>query len=243
MLRMNEGNATKSGIFIVFEGIDGAGKSTQVRLLAEKLTAAGETVVVSKEPTDGEFGRELRESAKTGRLSLDRELQLFIDDRKQHVNELILPSLSAGKVVILDRYFYSTVAYQGIRGADPASILESMRFAPVPDMALVFDAPPELTLARIENDRGETPNEFEKQDALQKCREIFLGLIESRSECFRIDASQTASDVEAEIARCLLDNVLRKKRCAQLEECDFENCPKRLQGQCHWAKLKEALCA
>ena len=107
-----------SGLFIVLEGIDGAGKSTQIRCLTEKLAASGRPPVVSREPTDGPHGRRLRESATRGRLSAEEELATFLADRREHVSNLILPSLAAGKVVVLDRYYFSTAAYQGARGFD-----------------------------------------------------------------------------------------------------------------------------
>ena len=109
-------------MLIVFEGIDGTGKSTQVRLLAQALEERGLTVVTSREPTDGPFGQKLRLSMITGRLSPEEELALFHEDRRDHVEHLILPALEAGKVVILDRYFFSTMAYQGARGFDDGSI-------------------------------------------------------------------------------------------------------------------------
>ncbi len=111
--------ADDAGILIVFDGIDGGGKTTQAKLLADILTAAGETVVLSKEPTDGPWGKQLRASATTGRMSLADELHAFTEDRKQHVTNLIAPALARGEIVILDRYFYSTIAYQGARGTVP----------------------------------------------------------------------------------------------------------------------------
>ena len=86
------------GFFAVFEGIDGAGKSTQARRLGERLTARGERVVLSREPTMGRWGKQLRESAQTGRRSIEEELELFLKDRREHVNELILPRLREGCV-------------------------------------------------------------------------------------------------------------------------------------------------
>src|SRR5690606_29927239 len=104
------------GLFIVLEGIDGTGKSTQAVRLGEWFSRAGHEVLISREPTDGPWGRKLRESAATGRLSADEELECFLEDRRQHVRELIEPALREGKVVILDRYYFSTMAYQGARG-------------------------------------------------------------------------------------------------------------------------------
>lgn len=165
-----------SGLFIVIEGIDGTGKSTQVKRLGDWFLSQGREVVLSREPTAGPWGTKLRESASTGRLSPADELQYFLNDRQQHVEELIRPALEAGKVVILDRYYFSTMAYQGSRGFDPAEIrLKNEAFAPVPDRLLILDLDVDIALERI-GARGDTANEFEKRDSLQRCREIFLSL-------------------------------------------------------------------
>lgn len=163
-------------MFIVLEGIDGTGKSTQTQLLADWFAEQGREVVTSREPTDGPWGRKLRESAATGRLTVEEELDLFLRDRRQHVEELISPALNSGKVVILDRYYFSTMAYQGARGLDIAGIREKNEaFAPFPDHLFILDLDVDLALQRI-GARGDIANEFEKRDALAKCREIFLTL-------------------------------------------------------------------
>jgi len=162
-------------MFIVLEGIDGTGKSTQARLLGEWFEKSGREVVLGREPTDGPWGRKLRESAN-GRLGPEEELEYFLNDRRQHVEELIRPSLAAGKVVILDRYYFSTMAYQGARGFDPAEIRRRNEvFAPVPDHLFILDLDVDTALARI-GARGDTANEFEQRESLAACRHIFLGL-------------------------------------------------------------------
>ena len=140
----------QQGLFIVLEGIDGTGKSTQGGLLAEWFRAQGREVVASREPTDGPWGREIRATAATGRLSPQDELDLFLKDRRQHVEELIAPALAAGKVVILDRYYFSTMAYQGMRGFDPAEIRrQNEEFAPKPDLLFILDLDVVTALSRI----------------------------------------------------------------------------------------------
>ena len=164
------------GLFIVIEGIDGTGKSTQAKRLGEWFAAQGREVVLSREPTAGPWGKKVRESGDTGRLSPEDELQYFLNDRRQHVEELIAPSLAAGKVVILDRYYFSTMAYQGARGFDPGEIRrKNEAFAPVPDLLLIMDLEVDIALSRI-GARGDTANEFEKRENLERCREIFLSL-------------------------------------------------------------------
>ena len=188
----------EQGLFIVIEGIDGTGKSTQARYLGEWFTRQGREVVLSREPTDGPWGKKLRESASTGRLSPEDELQYFLNDRRQHVEELIAPSLAAGKVVILDRYYFSSMAYQGARGFDPLEIRKrNEEFAPQPNLLLILDLDVETAHARI-GVRGDTTNEFEKRENLTRCREIFLSL---KDEPFVrvIDSNGTLDDVAARI--------------------------------------------
>jgi len=184
-------------MFIVIEGIDGTGKSTQARRLAAWFETQGREVVVSREPTDGPWGRKLRESAASGRLAPAAELDYFLKDRQQHVTELIAPALAAGKVVILDRYYFSSMAFQGCRGFDPAEIRRlNEAIAPLPDLLLILDLEVDVALGRI-GTRGDAANEFEHRDSLQRCREIFLSL---RDEPF---ARVIPSD-------CPLDEVTRR---------------------------------
>lgn len=186
------------GLFIVLEGIDGTGKSTQTRRLGEWFESQGREVVLSREPTDGPWGSKLRESAATGRLSPQDELQYFLNDRRQHVEEKITPALAAGKVVILDRYYFSTMAYQGARGFDPAEIRRmNEAFAPVPDLLLILDLDVDTAHDRIGH-RGDSTNEFEKHESLTRCREIFLSL---KDEQFVrvIDSNASLDDVSERI--------------------------------------------
>jgi dTMP kinase len=192
------------GLFIVLEGIDGTGKSTQTRRLGEWFISQGREVVLSREPTDGPWGRKLRESAATGRLSPQDELQYFLNDRRQHVEEKIAPALAAGKVVILDRYYFSTMAYQGARGFDPAEIRRmNEAFAPAPDLLLILDLDVDTAHDRIGH-RGDSTNEFEKHESLTRCREIFLSL---KDEPFArvIDSNAPLDEVSARILRVVED--------------------------------------
>ena len=105
------------GRLIVFEGIDGSGKSTRIRALAPYLRACGIEVVTDCEPTHGPWGMKVREAALAGRrLSLDEEVACLLEDRREHVRDLIEPSLERGAWVLLDRYYLSMMAYQGASG-------------------------------------------------------------------------------------------------------------------------------
>ena len=186
------------GLFIVIEGIDGTGKSTQSKRLAEWFRSRGREVVLSREPTDGPWGKKLRESATSGRLSAEEELECFLNDRREHVEMSIKPALAEGKVVILDRYYFSTMAYQGARGFDPAEIRRrNEAFAPQPDLLLILDLSVESAHGRI-GARGDTANEFEQRDTLTRCREIFLSLRDEPFACV-IDAEPSLNEVTADI--------------------------------------------
>ncbi len=162
------------GFLLVLEGIDGVGKTTISQRLAEHCQSRGLETVSSREPTNGPWGRRLRESAQTGRLSLEEELEFFLKDRAEHIEQVIKPALQQGKIVILDRYYLSTAAYQGARGAEPEKILDrNEAFAPAPDLALLLDLDPKDGLGRVQR-RGDKPDEFEHENALREVRRIFL---------------------------------------------------------------------
>lgn len=180
------------GLLIAIDGIDGAGKTTLANGLRERLTAVGASVLQSKEPTSGPWGTKLRESAASGRLTVEEELDLLLRDRRQHVEEVLRPALEAGEVVILDRYFPSTVAYQGAAGLPVEDLLTANEFAPSPDLLLLLDVDPAVGLDRIRA-RGDRPNHFETATNLAACREIFLALRLPNQRV--LDASRGAEEV------------------------------------------------
>lgn len=186
-------------MFIVFEGIDGTGKSTQVQLLAAALREQGREVVTSKEPTDGPYGTKLRQSAEKGRLSPEEELELFHLDRKEHVEGLIKPALARGAVVILDRYFFSTMAYQGIRGFDPEEIRRiNEEFAPLPDLVIILELDLDTALARIGVRDGKA-NGFEQRDSLRQCHDVFASLEDDFVH--RIDAGKSIEEIHQDVLK------------------------------------------
>ncbi len=232
-----------AGILIAVDGIDGAGKTTQVGRICDALISAGEVVVASKEPTNGEHGRRLRESARTGRLSPDEELKTFVADRREHVATVIMPALAQGHVVLLDRYFYSTLAYQGARtGQDPCQLYELMREFPTPDIAFLVDVLPEVGLHRIAELRGEIPNEFERLEALREIRSLFLQLETCAPEICHIDGNARVEVVYHDIIHQLL-NVLQRKRCVKPYQCDMLFCSYRQTGECVWPAERAKLLA
>ncbi len=165
----------RKGHLFVLEGIDGIGKTTLSHMLAERLVRAGYAVELTREPSDGVWGRRIRESfLASARLSLQEECELFLLDRKEHVTQVILPSLRSGKVVVCDRYYFSTMAYQGARGANVEEIRrQNEQIAPVPDMVFYLQLKPERALQRIQELRGDILNNFESLEYLRKVAAIF----------------------------------------------------------------------
>ena len=163
------------GLLIVFEGIDGSGKSTQCRMLADLLNKKGIANISLAEPTRGKWGMKIRQLLAKGRngISSNEELEWFMNDRREDVKQNIEPALKAGKVVLMDRYYFSTAAYQGALGFDPEKIrVDNERFAPIPDRVLIFHNSPEKSLERIESSREEK-SAFEKRDYLIEVQTIF----------------------------------------------------------------------
>ncbi len=186
-------------MLIVIEGIDGSGKSTHARLLGMHFEAKKKNVVLSHEPTAGPYGQQLRDSAFTGRLSADEELELFLADRRHHLENLVQPALDKGDVVILDRYYFSTMAYQGTRGFDPGEIRKTNEnFAPLPDFLFILDIPIELALDRIGIRDGQG-NAFEKKEDLMKCRDIFNSI--KGDYVTVVDSSQPVDSVHDQMLR------------------------------------------
>jgi len=165
----------KQGTLIVFEGIDGTGKSTQCGLLAKSLSEMQVPNIAFAEPTRGTWGMKIRKLLSDGRqgISPQEELSWFINDRKEDIEKNIMPALKENKVVLMDRYYFSTAAYQGALGLEPDQIrLENEKFAPIPDRVLIFLASPEKCLDRIESSRDQK-SAFEKLDYLKNVQEIF----------------------------------------------------------------------
>lgn len=182
------------GLLIVLEGIDGTGKTTLARGLRDALQERGYRVVLTREPTDGPIGRRIRALAASGRerVTPEEEFSLFHEDRRVHVEEVVRPALAEGDIVIQDRSYFSTVAYQGQRGLDRARLLaESESIAPRPDLLFVVDLPVEDALRRIERSRGSPTDDFEVASRLEEVRQVFLGF----DGAIVLDGAQTAEAV------------------------------------------------
>ncbi len=188
----------RRGRLIVFEGTDGTGKSTQLKLLHGHLEKQGLPVVATREPTDGVYGRQIRNLyVNRHQYSREEELELFLADRREHVRDFLHPNLDQGRIILCDRYYFSTAAYQGALGLDPDEILRRNDFAPEPDLVLLFRAPLQLSIERITNGRGETLNRFEQREFLEKVAAIFAAI--KRSNIRRIDASGSIEEVHRQV--------------------------------------------
>lgn len=209
-------------MFISFEGIEGSGKTTQIQGVYDYLCQKGHDVIVTREPGGSNIGRQIRsillDSKNKGLNSLS-ELLLYMADRAQHLDEIVKPGLSSGKVILCDRYYDATIAYQGYaRGLDIDLItqLHGLAFADYkPDMTFLLDLPPETGLGRawqqIENgQRTGTETRFEEEalDFHRRVREGYLALAQLEPQRFRIiNASRPQESVEKEIV-AVLDRAL-----------------------------------
>lgn len=167
----------RKGILVVLEGIDGSGKTTQARSLLRRLRSRGWEAVFFREPTRGRWGLEIkRKAARNGSLTPEEELDLFIKDRRENVEKNLKPALKMGKIVVLDRYYFSTIAYQGAKGIDPVRVRRlNEAFAARPDLVIVLDVDARAGLARIAG-RKTRDELFEREDYLARVGQIFRGL-------------------------------------------------------------------
>ncbi len=203
------------GTLIVFEGIDGTGKSTQVERVGQYLLANGSDVIITREPTDGTYGKKIRQLyLNRENVSKTEELELFLADRREHVQTVLLPALQAGKIVLCDRYYLSTAAYQGANGFDPQEILRLNDFAPVPDIAFIFEVSVETSLHRITQGRGDQLNDFEKADSLTQVKKIFSQL--DLPFIYRIDAERNIDDIFTHLLS-IIDSVIAHPLAEPLE--------------------------
>jgi len=169
----------KRGVLLALEGIDGCGKSTQAELLAAALRERGLAVVLTCEPTGSPLGRQIREyfQGPDRYLSPKEELNLFMADRREHVAEVIEPALAGGKIVVCDRYYYSSVAYQGALGLDPDRILAQNEVMAVrPDLTVILTLPVAQALERISG-TPQRPRQVSDDPAyLEQVAAIYAGL-------------------------------------------------------------------
>ncbi|MDD5178293.1 MAG: dTMP kinase [Candidatus Nanoarchaeia archaeon] len=196
-----------AGKFIVFEGIDGCGKGTQIHLLSKflfDLSKKNDVIITREYNLNSEYGRKLHELVKTETNPLkDPELfsNLFYEDRKYHVEHLINPILKYGGIILSDRYTLSSLAYQWAQGINLDYLMNKYKGFPTPDLTLLFDVPPETALSRVEKSTRGYKTKFEKIEFLRKVRSNYLELAKKLPEhkVRVVDASKSVEEVHKQI--------------------------------------------
>lgn len=194
------------GTFITLEGVDGAGKSSFLPWIEQRLRAAGRDVLVTREPGGTSVGEQLRNILLHSPLSAEAEVLLMFAARKEHLDRVILPALEAGRCVLCDRFTDATYAYQGAgRGIALVHIaaLERWIHGDVqPDLTILFDLPVEVARARSQSVRDPDRFESERMEFFVRVRDGYLARARECPVRYRlIDASQPMVDVEAQLAR------------------------------------------
>ena len=171
------------GKCVVIEGLDGSGKGTLINILKNYLLSKGysnDEILVTQEPSKSKFGVEVKKLLKEEKdpsSNATKFLDLYVRDREEHLRNEIVPALEKGKIVLCDRYKYSTIVYQSIQGIPKEDIIELHEEMLIPDLVLILDLPVDVALGRIGADeKREELEKFEKKEFLQKVRAAFKKL-------------------------------------------------------------------
>lgn len=185
-------------LFICVEGLDGCGKTTQAKLLVKRLRKSGYNAVYTAEPTRGKIGKFIRKYCLHGekRISAIIEALLFAADRFEHVENEIIPALNEGKIVVSDRYVYSSLAYQGAAGLDLEWVELLNKHALRPKLAVLIDVEPEIVIQRLKPKKSV----MENLEIQRKVREVYMKFVEN-GELIKIDGSGSKMDVADAIFR------------------------------------------
>ncbi len=192
----------KRGMFICIEGLDASGKTTHTRQLVRDLQQKGFDAIYTTEPSQGKIGKFIRTYVlqRKKRVPSVVEALLFAADRVDHIEAEIKPALQKGKIIVCDRYLYSSLAYQGAAGLDLDWIREINRNALTPDLAIYLDVPPEVVIKRIRRKKSV----MERLQIQRKVEEIYLSLVEDEL-LVRIDGDRPKDEVSENILAVALD--------------------------------------
>jgi dTMP kinase len=189
------------GFFICVEGLDGCGKTTQTKLLVRKLRKMGWDAVYTAEPSRGKIGKFIKKYCLHGekRTFPIVEALLFAADRFEHVEREVIPALNEGKIVVSDRYVYSSLAYQGATGLDLKWIEMINEHAIRPDLAIFVDVEPEAVIKRLKPKKSV----MENLETQRKVREVYVKFVE-KGELVRIDGNKSTKEVADDVLKVVL---------------------------------------
>ncbi|NIU81351.1 dTMP kinase [Candidatus Bathyarchaeota archaeon] len=192
----------KKGAFICIEGLDASGKTTQARRLVRELRKKAFEAVYTTEPSSGEIGEFIRTYIlqRKRRVPIAVEALLFAVDRVDHLEHRVKPALQEGKIVVSDRYVYSSLAYQGAAGLDLNWIEEINRSVITPDLAIYIDVPPEVVVKRIKRKRSV----MERREIQRKVREVYMKFVED-GRLLRVDGNRAKDEVSRDILTTVLN--------------------------------------
>ena len=208
----------KAGLFLSFEGIDGSGKSTQARMLADSLRASGREVVLTREPGGSPGAEEIRALVLQGdpeRWSAETEILLFTAARRDHLERTIRPALDRGAVVICDRFADSTRMYQGLSRGDLRAVVDQLHGLMIgiePDLTVLIDMDPEVGLSRAKGRQG-NEERFEDfgADLQRQMRAGFLALAEEFADRFRVIDGDAAPEAVATRVQAVVEAALAEQ--------------------------------
>jgi dTMP kinase len=195
--------------FICIEGLDGCGKTTQARLLVKALRKAGYDAAYTAEPSKGKIGKFIKKYCLNARqrVSIIVEALLFAADRFEHLENEVLPALKNGKIVVSDRYVFSSLAYQGAAGLDLKWIEKLNEHAITPDLALFIDAKPEVAIQRVKPKKSV----MENLETQRKVREVYMKFV-NEGKLVRIDGNKPINDVAKNILAVVLERLNKKSK-------------------------------
>lgn len=196
---------TFKGKFVVFEGLDGSGQSTQAGLLREFLMEKGFNVILTKEPTlDSEAGNRIRKILdKEIKVSPEELQELMVEDRKEHLEKVIIPALKEGKIVISDRYFFSTFAFGSADGLDLEKLIKMNNQFLYPDIIFLLKVSPLVCIERIKN-RGDRVALFEKEEKLSEVWKTYKILPDRLENIFVIDGEKSIEEVFKKVKEIII---------------------------------------